>query len=149
MDRLDDPTAPQACLARLDRLTPDAARKWGKMTAPQMVCHLNDAFGMADGSRPAADLSNVFSRSLIRWVALHTSMKWPKEAATVPEADQNIGGTAPGDWATDIAALRRNIEEFARLKRFAPHPFFGTLKREEWMTWGYRHVDHHLRQFGV
>jgi hypothetical protein len=29
------------------------------------------------------------------------------------------------------------------------HPIFGKLSQGDWLTWGYRHVDHHLRQFGV
>jgi len=32
---------------------------------------------------------------------------------------------------------------------FAPHPAFGPMTRREWMTWGYRHADHHFRQFGI
>jgi len=33
--------------------------------------------------------------------------------------------------------------------RYTPHPMFGTLTRQEWLTWTFRHVDHHLRQFGA
>jgi hypothetical protein len=45
-----------------------------------------------------------------------------------------------------VALLRR----FAAPEvRYATHPFFGPLTREEWMIWGYRHIDHHLRQFAV
>jgi len=31
----------------------------------------------------------------------------------------------------------------------AAHPLFGRLTTAEWGRWGYRHMDHHLRQFGV
>ncbi len=30
-----------------------------------------------------------------------------------------------------------------------PHPFFGNLNSEEWDTLNWKHLDHHLRQFGV
>ena len=33
--------------------------------------------------------------------------------------------------------------------RAATHPIFGTMSKTEWGRWGYRHVDHHLRQFGL
>jgi hypothetical protein len=33
--------------------------------------------------------------------------------------------------------------------RYAAHPMFGPLTRREWMLWGYRHMDHHFRQFGI
>ena len=30
-----------------------------------------------------------------------------------------------------------------------PHPFFGPLSSEEWQALQWRHLDHHLRQFGA
>jgi hypothetical protein len=30
-----------------------------------------------------------------------------------------------------------------------PHPIFGRMTLDEWMRWGYRHCDHHFRQFGA
>jgi transposase InsO family protein len=30
-----------------------------------------------------------------------------------------------------------------------PHSFFGPLTPEEWAILMYKHLDHHLRQFGV
>jgi hypothetical protein len=29
------------------------------------------------------------------------------------------------------------------------HPLFDAMSERDWMRWGYLHVDHHLRQFGV
>jgi len=29
------------------------------------------------------------------------------------------------------------------------HPFYGKMSSKEWSIWIYKHVDHHLRQFGV
>jgi hypothetical protein len=63
--------------------------------------------------------------------------------------EQGNGGTPPGNWETDCAALCRRIAEFARRQKFAEHPIFGTMSLSDWFIWGYRHVDHHLRQFGV
>jgi hypothetical protein len=30
-----------------------------------------------------------------------------------------------------------------------PHPFFGKLTPEQWGKGTYKHLDHHLKQFGV
>ena len=30
-----------------------------------------------------------------------------------------------------------------------PHPFFGKVTPREWSIGMYKHLDHHLRQFGV
>jgi hypothetical protein len=64
--------------------------------------------------------------------------------------EQGAGGTRPVDFEQDraraVGLLRRFVAEDAR---YATHPFFGPLTRDEWMIWGYRHTDHHLRQFAL
>jgi hypothetical protein len=133
---------------RIERLTPGAQRQWGRMTPHQMVCHLSDAFRMSAGERQPAGIDNFVTRSLIRFVALHTSLAWPKGIKTVPEADQERGGTKPAEWDRDCAELLRLVEAFAP-KDGHKHPIFGPLTGAEWSVWGFRHADHHLRQFGV
>jgi hypothetical protein len=140
---------PQTRAALRDRivaLRPDAPRQWGRMTPHQMICHLADGFRMASGERPPKPVDNVFSRFVIRWVALHTSMKWPPGAKTIPEADQEKQGTPPAQWESDKLELLRLFDAFAARPAVA-HPFFGALNGDEWNVWAYRHVDHHLRQF--
>jgi hypothetical protein len=145
---LADASTRAALRQRIQKLTPNVSRQWGRMTPHQMVCHLTDAFGMADGSRMPKPIDNLFTRTVIRYVALHTSMTWPKGAKTVPEADQEQGGTPPEEWPRDLAELLRLYDAFAARDGFA-HPFFGPMRAEEWNVWAYRHTDHHLRQFGV
>jgi hypothetical protein len=64
--------------------------------------------------------------------------------------EQGVGGTRPADFDQDraraIGLLRRFAADDAR---HATHLFFGPLTRDEWMIWGYRHTDHHLRQFAL
>lgn len=42
MKTLFDPPARQELLDRIGRLTPECSRRWGRMTAAEMVCHLTD-----------------------------------------------------------------------------------------------------------
>lgn len=98
---------------RIASLTPQCGRQWGKMTPHQMLCHLNDAFKMASGARPPKRIDNIFSRSVIRFVALHTSMTWPKGAKTVPEADQLQTGTPPSEWSRDLDELLSLFDAFS------------------------------------
>ena len=148
--------------ARLARLTPDSKAQWGRMTAPQMVCHLTDSFlGVMGerGSRSATESETAqatapipasFRQRMMKLVALRLPMPWPHGVKTRAEVDQEKGGTPPGDFAADVAALERTCERFARDHRErAPHFMFGPLTSEEWNRWGYRHMDHHLRQFGL
>ena len=76
---------------------------------------------------------------------------WPKGSPTLPEFDQQKGsGTPPEELERDKKELRRLMERFLEQERGWPrHPVFGMMKRREWGIWAYRHVDHHLRQFGV
>jgi hypothetical protein len=149
MSTLADPSVRDACLARLARLTPSAARRWGRMTAHQMVCHLNDSFDVAAGTKHASPASSLLQRTLVKWVALRTPLPWPHGVPTRPELEQGSGGTPPAEWETDCAALNRRIAEFTNRQQFAQHPVFGTMSPSDWFIWGYRHVDHHLRQFGA
>ena len=118
------------------------------MTPQQMVCHLTDGYRMAAGERHPKPVDNFLSRSLVRWVALHSPMTWPKGVKTVPEADQEQGGTKPAEWDSDIAELLRRHDAF-QATAGNPHPMFGPLTADEWTTWAFRHPDHHLRQFGL
>ena len=150
---LADPSAKAEIAERLVRLAPDTPRRWGKMTAHQTVCHLNDSLLVAMGAMKTADKSNLFSRKVMKWGALHVPIQWPKGVATVPELDQSAGaGTPPGVFAADVATLVQFMDRFAASKRdfqFAPHPTFAEMSEWEWMRWGYLHADHHLRQFGL
>ena len=152
MKTLANSSDKQEILDRLTRIRPDSARRWGKMNAHQMVCHLNDSFHCATGDKYASPHSNFLLRTLVKWFALNVAMPWPRGYPTRPEMDQLVGGTAPVEFAGDVERLRQTIERFTRLQKdFAwhPHPGFGHMTEGEWMRWGYLHTDHHLRQFGA
>ena len=149
MSTLADPAIQSRCCERLARIDPAKPPQWGRMHAHQMVCHLNDSFRVGMGERSASSVANLFTRTVMKWAALHTKVKWPKGVKTMPEVEQGIGGTPPVNWERDRAELRALILTFPKQKSFGPHPIFGRMTQREWMVWGYRHVDHHLRQFGV
>jgi hypothetical protein len=119
------------------------------MSAHQMICHLNDSFRVATGEKYASSATNFFQRGVIKWIALHTPVRWPHGTPIRPEVEQGRGGTPPGDWERDRSELFAQVRAFADRTIFAVHPIFGKMSRSDWMVWGWRHVDHHLRQFGV
>ncbi len=139
-----------ALLERVGRLTPEDKGLWGMMTVHEMVCHLRDAYEGALGLRVVADApAPPVPRPLFKWFALHVPVRWPPGVKTPPEVDQKIGGTRPGEFASDVESLLTRMEEFARCESAIPkHPIFGRMSGREWMRWGYLHADHHLRQFG-
>jgi hypothetical protein len=143
-------------LERLRAVRADTPRKWGRMTAHQMICHCADACRMACGETTPAETSGPLQRTLIKWIALYAPVRWPAgRIDTVVEMDQlgeRFCGVAPGEFAADVAtleALLARVATQAGRGRWPRHPIFGHLSEREWLRWAYLHMDHHLRQFGA
>lgn len=136
---------------RLAEFRPELGPEWGKMSAHQAVCHLADSFRMVLGERPIAMRGGLLTRTVIRFAALTLPVPWPKDVPTAPEMDQAQGGTVPATFDADVEDLAGLVTRFAATggRGMETHPIFGNLTRGEWGRWGYRHLDHHLRQFGV
>jgi hypothetical protein len=151
MKTLARPRDRSEIVRRLTALRPDSVRRWGRMSAHQMVCHLNDGFRMATGDKAVSHIDSVLKGTIIKWMALYLPLRWPPGTVTRPEIDQEMGGTRPGDFAADVAQLVALIERTAKTKSgdWQRHPIFGRMSESEWRRWGYLHVDHHLRQFGA
>jgi hypothetical protein len=139
-------------LRRLESISPATQRRWGRMSAHNMICHLSDGFRLYMGDRPAKPAPTRLPRPILKWVALWAPLPWPHGFQTFPELDQESQGTRPAGFANDVAELRRLIHTFvgppARYSSL-PHPHFGHLNEREWLRLGYLHTDHHLRQFGA
>ncbi len=149
MSTLADPRVRAACRERIQRLGPNASAKWGRMTAHQMLCHVNDSFRVGIGEKYASPATSLLQRTLIKWIALRAPLRWPPGVPTRPEIEQGRGGTPPSAWEIDRRELLGLIDSFVDRRTFGVHPVFGAMSQHDWLTWGYRHVDHHLRQFGV
>ncbi|MFS4418276.1 DUF1569 domain-containing protein [Maribacter sp. 2307ULW6-5] len=135
---------------RILKLKPEQAPQWGKMNVAQMLAHCNVAYEMVytdKHPRPKA-----FEKFMIKLFA--------KKAVTGPKPYKKNGRTAP----VFIIADQRNFEaEKERLLSFldkthvlgADHfhgresHAFGHLTAGEWNTLFSKHLDHHLKQFGV
>jgi hypothetical protein len=136
----------RALCERVERLTPQHSAKWGRMTAPQMAAHLNRSLRMATGELAVAPKKVPLRYPPLKQLALYW-LPIPKNLPTVPEL---VVGTAR-DWATESMELRQQIDTVARRGpgAMAPvHPAFGPMSGKEWGVLVYRHMDHHLRQFG-
>jgi hypothetical protein len=140
-------------LRRLRQVRPDSARRWGRMSAHQMVCHLGDGFRMCLGHKAATYRTGAIPRVLLKWIVLYAPLRWPAGIATSPEIDQVLPGcTKPTDFGADV----ERVESLAQMAAaqgpafdWPPHPVFGRLSGGAWMRWAWLHMDHHLRQFGA
>lgn len=131
--------------------TLDAGRKaeWGRMTATQMIRHLSKAVRMANG-----ELVCRTKRTPLAWPGVKHLVilvfPFPRNVPTAPELIAEEGGD--GEWGEEMEALRSGLARFvARAPDESPpsHPIFGRLSRRMWGALAYKHVDHHLRQFGA
>jgi hypothetical protein len=151
MKTLSDPQSRQEIHTRLAAVLPDTPRRWGKMNAAQMICHVSDAFLGVMGDKPVAPASGLNLWPMMTWFVLYAPFKWPHGVPTRPEMDQLIAGTRPCQFDADMRTLLAAFDKFTaqpRAFQFRPHPMFKELSEKDWMRWGYLHCDHHLRQFG-
>ena len=134
-------------LERLERLSPEQRPLWGRMTAPQMVSHLLASMRMALGDLAVASKRLPLRYPPIKQLVIYW-LPFPKGAPTAPELVTRV----PEEWSADVAALGDAIARLAGRDpggRWPDHPAFGVMSGRAWGVLTYRHVDHHLRQFGA
>lgn len=136
---------------RLRSVRPEAAAKWGRMSAHQMVCHLADSMRVALNQKTTSPATGPLQRTFIKWIALYVPVPWPAGIPTRPEIDQEGGGTRPLNFGSDIENLESLLRSMtdAQVPACPTHPIFGPMSRPAWLRWAYVHADHHLRQFGA
>lgn len=131
---------------RVGHLVPDAPRQWGKMNAHQMVCHVSDQMRAALGDLPTKDRSTWFLRNVLSFLVIRVGVPAPKgKVQTAPE----MKTAQPTEWQADLDTLDELMDRVAVATETARHPMFGELSPEKWGVLSARHLDHHLRQFGV
>jgi hypothetical protein len=133
---------------RLHTLHPEQPARWGRMDVRQMLCHIADQMRVALGELPAQPRRTPFRNPALRFLAVHL-LPWPKgRIPTLPE----MRSTRPGVWEEDLAraeALLQAVAQRGADGAWAEHPAFGQMSGREWGWLVYKHVDHHLRQFGA
>jgi hypothetical protein len=133
---------------RVARLSPESRGSWGKMSAPQMVCHLAESLKMALGDLPCAPKKVPIRYPPLKQLIVYIA-PFPKNVPTAPE----LIARSPRAWQADVDELQALVDRFvargSEATRWPEHPAFGKLSRRAWGVLVYRHMDHHLRQFGA
>ena len=134
---------------RINKLTPQSQRQWGKMNVAQMLAHCKEAFKV-----PLSDkkMPRMFLGLLVGWMIkakLYNDSPWKRNLPTAP----NFIIKDERDFEKEKKELTSLINQFynggpANVGRF-PHPMFGSFTSEQWGKSMYKHLDHHLQQFGV
>ena len=149
MQSLFDSNTNEGIINRINSLTVDSKNEWGKMNVSQMLKHSQQPLLVAFGDKK-------LKRGLMG--ILFGNMA--KKAFLKPGVFKRNLPTDPSFLVKDQKKFEEEKQKLIELvKRFAasgpadiskdPHPFFGKLTVEEWDTLQIKHLDHHLRQFGV
>jgi hypothetical protein len=150
MKNLFEAAAVEEVKERLARLRPDSGRLWGKMNAAQAVAHCAAGLELAVGDRlPPRKLLGRIIGGLVKPMALGTDEPMRRNTPTV----KDLVVRDERDLDMERKRLSALIDRFAAAGPGGctthPHSFFGRLTPQEWAILMYKHLDHHLRQFGV
>ncbi|RZJ68351.1 MAG: DUF1569 domain-containing protein [Flavobacterium sp.] len=135
---------------RLDKLTINQNRRWGRMTLEQMISHCTIQIKLATGEVTSKEISpkKLYHNRFIQWISLYL-IPLPKGLDTPSVMDMETNGVTVDDFATERQHLIDHLEDFRTLVKLHPHPFYGKLSRMFWGRLVWLHIDHHLRQFGA
>ena len=150
MKNLFDAAVVEEQVARINKLTPATTPQWGKMSVDQMLAHLNVAYVMA--------YENTLKKP--NWLLQLVLRKFVKHKVVGPEPYARNSPTAPvfkmvgqkdfdAEKAKLIGYMRRVQNDGATVFSGKSSASFGPLTTEEWNVLFYKHLDHHLTQFGV
>ncbi len=137
-------------IERINKLTPDSPALWGKMNVAQMLAHCCVSYEMVYDNIHKAP--NGFLKLIIKWFV--------KESVVNDKPYKKNGQTAPAfiitttkDFEKEKARLIAYIEKTKDLgESFFDQKeslSFGRLTVTQWNNMFYKHLDHHLSQFGV
>ncbi|HUM01985.1 MAG TPA: DUF1569 domain-containing protein [Thermoanaerobaculia bacterium] len=149
MKSLFVPTDRTEILERLDRLQRGAARQWGKMEPAQMLAHCTAALEVAVGDTPReqALIGKLFGPFVKK------KLLGPEPFSKNSPTDPAFVILDPRDFTKEKTRLLGVLARFCDAGPAAAHgrihSFLGRLEGEEWGVMMFKHLDHHLRQFGA
>lgn len=138
-------------------LRPDTPARWGSFTAPRMLAHLIQSLHMMSGDLaiPPEPAPWLLSHAPLKHLLIYV-LPFPKGMSTFPEL---LARPSPepqlvtdSGWADEQRAFQEALNAVGTKDaegKWPDHGAFGPLTGREWGVLQYRHLDHHLRQFGV
>ena len=150
MKSLFDTEAYNEVKNRINAIPVDSSPQWGKMNAGQMFKHCQTPFDIINGTVEFNIKVGFFKKLMFSMMKsmMYNDKLWKQSVPTPKEFVI--------DYKVDTNAERENllskVDQFHERKKqeqWEPHPIFGNFKKDQWGKMNYKHLDHHLRQFGV
>jgi len=144
---LFDPVVKQEIIERINKLSAQTQRQWGKMDVAQMLAHVQQPIEVAYGKR------ELKSHWLLKLIGPLFKTKLyngqPYKQGLPTDRSYVMTGTVK-DFEKEKQQLLELIDRFHNANLTdARHPVFGVFTKEQWSLATWKHLDHHLRQFGV
>jgi hypothetical protein len=150
MKSIFEPETRDELIERLSRLTPQAERKWGKMSPVQAMEHTARVLEMATSDQQP--IKQIFLGKALSWMFKGQFLGEKPFRRNAPTGPDYVIKNEP-EMEMTRERLKALITKFHTLGPEGldgnVHPFFGKLTGKQWGETQYKHVDHHLRQFGV
>ena len=133
--------------SRIRHFAPTAQRQWGTMSPSAALAHLVAELRLTFGELQPTSAAPLLARWPLNYLAIYV-IPWPRgKGKAVPE----VLPPASSSWQVDQQALVGLVERFAHADpagHWPMSPAFGVLSGKDWGVLSYKHLDHHLRQFG-
>jgi hypothetical protein len=149
MKSLFDPADRASICQRLGVLQAGSPRQWGKMNAAQMLTHCARAMEVGTGAKT---MKQAFLGRLLT-PFIRSSVLGEKPFSRSSPTDPSFVVKDDHDFMAERQGLLDLIDRFVArgsdAAGHATHSFFGKLSGKEWGELMYKHLDHHLQQFGA
>ncbi|ADV47982.1 DUF1569 domain-containing protein [Cellulophaga sp. E16_2] len=147
MKSIFDETTKNELEERIALLNENSERKWGKMTVGQMAWHCQYPLKLAIENKPSSKKGNLLAQLFFK-KSMYNNKAWRKNLPTAPQ----LKAREPKNFSDEVKVLQQLMYDMHQLKSreaWNAHPFFGHFTKEQWGQVQYKHLDHHLTQFGV
>lgn len=137
-------------ISRIEKLTPETTAQWGKMTVDQMLAHCNVTYELVYENNHAKP--GAFKKFLLKLFVKETvvgNKPLKKNLPTAPEFKMKERKDFAFEKSRLINYLRKTEELGEKYFDRKESHSFGVLSIAEWNNMFYKHLDHHLTQFGV
>jgi len=150
MKNLFQPDAAEQIERRIAALKPESRAHWGTMNVAQMVAHCSAGLELASGDRrPPRALAGRLIGWAIKPMVLRDDAPMRRNSPTVEGLVVNDERDLEIERKRLLGLIGRFVTAGSNGCTQHPHSFFGSLSPDEWAILMYKHLDHHLRQFGV
>jgi len=137
-------------IQRLNNLKPDTKPKWGKMNVDQMLAHCNVTYEMTfEDIHPKPNAFVRFLLNLFVKGPVVNEVPYKPNTKTAPQFIIKEDKDFETEKNRLISYLTKTQELGEQYFENRKSHSFGKLNKTDWNNMFYKHLDHHLTQFGV